>query len=390
GVRGPMNRALFPAMVVVAAHLTACTGRAVSETATLPPGSSSPPGSAEENTLIGGEEALRYARRVAPMLVGRTLQPGELERLTVGGGDALVPTLEAWIREPGFAEAARTLISTKLKASGKRGELDLDLPGNLAAELARSGRPYAEILTAPACVDAGGQEIACDTGAPYAAGVLGTRAFLANNAGRFNLKRARTVMNTFACLEYPMDPSIQPPLAREVLIPLFQQDQVPQGDGSGAFGNGFACYACHSQFGAHAQPFVKFDADGVWTEDATGQQDPDGEPGRSLGKLFTSHMLQAGAAQSEASQVFGRRVGNLAEAARSIAESDRFLPCAVRTLLGFGFSLPESIANGLPDAAVNEIVAAARAREPHPSLGALAVEAFSHPAVVRSLRTSDE
>src|SRR5262249_31946514 len=149
--------------------------------------------------------------------------------------------------------------------------------------------------------------IACDTGAPYAAGVLATRAFLANNAGRFNLKRARTWMRTFACLDYPMPDALQPRLARDVLIPLFQQDHDEK-DNVGSFGNGAACYTCHGQFGAHAQLFVKYDASGLWRANADGQQLPGGEQGRSANNLFTSHLSSPAAAASEASMVFGQPV----------------------------------------------------------------------------------
>lgn len=331
---------------------------------------------------VSGPEAATYARRLVTSIAGRTLTPDELGALERGGA-ALRPMIEAWLGEAGFAETAKSYVSLKLKASGQRDGVDLDLPGNLAAYLVRNRRPHRELLTADFCVDGKGGKIACDTGAPYAAGVLGTRAFLANNASRFNLKRARTTMQTFACLDYPMPQTVQPSLPRDVLIPLFQTDKPPDGT-AGAFGNGHACYACHSQFGAHAQLFVRFDEAGKWHADATGAQDPQGEPGRSTGALFTSHMLRAEEASSEASQVFGKRVANLPEAARVMADHPRFLSCSTRSLLGFAFGLPDSALVDIPDEVIDDVVAAARRAEPEPTLARLALEAFTHPAVIRS------
>ena len=375
--------------LALASALSACSG--APHTPEAGPAPSQAPAAAplsleERRASISGEEAAAYARRLAPMLVSRTLAADELSALEATGGAGLPLLLAQWVEEPGFEDAARMWISLKLKASGKRGDIDLDLPGNLAAYLVREELPYSEILKADYCVDASGAKRACDTGAPYAAGVLATRAFLSNNAGRFNLKRARTTMTTFACNDYPMEQALQPSLARDVLIPLFQQDKVETSDGSGAFGNGFACYSCHSQFGAHAQVFVKFDKEGRFVEDASGQQDPTGEPGASVSGLFTSHMIDPARARREDSQVFGRPVVNLSEAARSIAESERFLPCAVRSLVGFGFSVADSVTNSIDPAIVSEVVDGARAAAPDPTLRQLAIHAFSHPAIVRSMR----
>lgn len=324
-----------------------------------------------------------YLRRLAPMLVGRSLRTTEVDQLQQNPGAALPVILDAWTREEGFVLMAREWVSTKLKASGKRGDLNLELPGNLAAYLARNRLPHSQILTADFCVDDAGNKAACDSGAPFAAGVLTTRAFLSNNASRFNLKRARTVLRTFGCKDYPLDVTQQPPLARAVLIPLFQQDKA-EGSTSGTFGNGFACYTCHSQFGAHAQPFVKFNQDGRWIENATGRQLEGGEQGRSVDGLFTSHMIDPEASRLEVSQVFGKPVQNLAGMAEAYVDSSGFWTCSVGGLLGFAFGLAESTVFTLPNDVLDDVVAAAKAKEPKPSLAALAVEAFSHPAVVRS------
>ncbi len=324
-----------------------------------------------------------YARRLAPMLAGRSLSAEEASRLAAGGA-ALPALIESWTAEPGFAAMARDWVSTTLKTSGKRGDMNLDLPGNLAAHLVASRRPHAELLTADYCVNDAGGRISCDTGAPFAAGVLATRAFLAGNASRFNLKRARTVLRTFGCKDYPLPAAEQPPLARDTLIPLFQRDLA---EGANNFGNGTGCYTCHSQFGAHAQPFVRFDTEGRWIAAATGLQGAAVEQGRSSATLFTSHLAAPDAARSEASQIFGRPVDNLAGMARAYADSPGFLSCSTAALMGYAFGLPESVVFALPPDVLAEVVADARAREPQPTLAALAVQAFSHPAVVRSFDT---
>ncbi len=332
---------------------------------------------------LTGPQVELYLRRLAPMAVGRSLRADEIALVTQQGGAALPALIEAWTREEGFVLMAREWISTKLKASGKRGDLNFELPGNLAAHLARNRLPHSELLTASYCIDDSGAKGPCDTGAPYAAGVLTTRAFLANNASRFNLKRARTALRTFGCKDYPMPVAEQPPLARAVLIPLFQQDKV-EGTASGTFGNGFACYTCHSQFGAHAQPYVKFDQDGRWVEGATGRQLEGGEQGRSTGGLFTSHLIDPETSRLERSQIFGSPVENLAGLAEAYAQSPAFWSCSVGGLLGFAFGLPESTVFSLPNDILDDVVSAAKAKEPRPSLALLAIEAFSHPAVVRS------
>ena len=112
------------------------------------------------------------------------------------------------------------------------------------------------------------------------------------------------VVKTFACSDYPMDNTLQPPMPRESLIPLFQVDRATD-TSAGTFGNGFACYTCHSQFSAHAQVFVKFDDQGRYQAGATGLQDMAAEQGRSTNGLFTSHFTGAAAASELTSMPIG-------------------------------------------------------------------------------------
>ena len=80
-------------------------------------------------------------------------------------------------------------------------------------------------------------------------------------------------MRAFACRTYPMERDLQPPLEADLLIPMFRAETPEEqtvAEATNGFGNGFGCYSCHSQFGAHAQLFVKFDTSGVWHADADG------------------------------------------------------------------------------------------------------------------------
>lgn len=340
---------------------------------------------ADARAAVPKDKALAFAKAIAPMLVGRTLTLAEHTAIDEGGATALRTTLEAWVDSPAFADTARDWLSVKLKASGKKDALDATLPGNLISYLVKNKRPHAEVLTAETCRDAAGEAIACDTGAPFTAGVLTTRAYLQYTASRFNLKRARTTLLTFACSDYPLSQDLQPSLERARLIALFQNDKPPDGT-SGAFGNGHACYTCHSQFGAHAQPFVKFDSTGRWRAEATGQQLEGGEQGRAADGLFASHLNDPAAAANEQSQYFGKPVKNLAEMAKVLSEHPLFLGCTVRSTAAYVLALSESEANALPAEVVKEVVAEAVQREPKPTLARLVVETFSHPSLIVAQR----
>ena len=264
----------------------------------LPPVEQAPTGPRQpaEVFVLTAPQATTYLARLAPMLAGRVLNDEELARIAQDPTTSVRAVVDAWTKDSYFQHAARDMISQKLLVSGERDGIDFDLPGNLAAYIAANNLPYSTILTADYCVDAFGNKGACDTGAPFAAGVLGTRAYLASRAGRFNLTRASTMMLAFACSRYPMDTEMQPRVEREQLIKMFQveslADQTDDRARSG-FGNGEQCYTCHGQFAVHAQVFVRFDESGLWQAAATGQQDtgPDAELGRSLNGLMASHLV---------------------------------------------------------------------------------------------------
>ena len=340
------------------------------------------------------DDARDYLATIAPMVVGRLLSADEDNLIYHFGADAIVPIVEAWISEPAFAETARAMLQVKLAASGSKDGIDFELPGNLAAHLARNDRPYSELLTAPYCVDPAGAQVPCDTGAPYAAGVLTTRAYLIANASRFNLRRARRMMFIFTCKTYPMDPLLQPPIAKTSLIPMFramtkEEQTVPEA--ANGFGNGSACYSCHSQFSAHAQLYVRFSQDGLWHADATGLQNPDDELGRSINGLYTSHFVSPVAAPLEVSQMLGQPVDTLVDAARVLSEHPSFHPCAARNVLEYSFGMSESEAVNIDPALLDELAALAHARDLRlrpeatggPTFGDLFVVALTHPRVLQ-------
>lgn len=343
------------------------------------------PGSPADPTPLDIEEVRFYLTRIAPHLVARSLNYDENKLIDTAGEEALLPILDGWTAEPGFGEAVRFMVSDMLAASGQKDGVDFDLPGNLAAEVANEDLPWSTLLTADYCVDAGGSHIACDTGAPYESGVLATRAYLMSNKGRFNLGRAKRMLETFACRIYPMEHEIQIPLEKPVLIPMFraetpEEQTVPEAEGG--FGNGSACYGCHSQFGAHAQLFVRFDENGLWQAAANGLQDPEGELGRSTNGLYTSHMHDPVAAMSEASQMFGEPVANLREAAEVMSESPLFQGCTVKNLVGRVFDLPSGVSPAIEDDLVAELAMRATADRADPPIRHYVMEVFTDRRVI--------
>jgi hypothetical protein len=333
---------------------------------------------------ISTDSVRAYLRQLAPYLVSRELQVAELQAIEAERFRAITPILTAWTKEEAFARAARRMVSQKLYVSGTRDDIDFDLPGNLAEHIVREDLPVSTLLTADYCVDLEGKKRECDTGAPFTAGVLATRAYLVSRTSRFNLTRAGTMLGAFACQGYPMPADLQPRIPAEKLIRMFESDTETDEEGNPkqTFGNGAACYACHGQFGPHAQLFVRFDSSGVYRPDATGLQDPQGELGRSVDGLYTSHLKEPDEAKEEKSQVFGRAVENLRDAAKVLAESPTFVPCQVRNLLEYALRVGTTV----PVAAdvLAEIATSASANG-DPTFATLVIETFGHPRIVHAV-----
>jgi hypothetical protein len=334
------------------------------------------------------DDALLVLQVALPPLVGRTPLPAEQQRVRDEGAGALVGILEEALAEPAFAESARTLIERKLSVSGERDGIDFGLPGNLAAHIARDALPWSTILTADSCYDASGANIACDSGAPYTAGVLTTRGYLKSRAGRFNLTRASTLMRAFACTGYPQNEELEPLLPKDKLIPLFRAESVEEATetdarAAGGFGNGEGCYYCHGQFAKHAQLFVKFDVDGVYRAEATGAQAEPGELGRSVDGLMTSHFVDPTERALERSFMFGQPVDTLVEAALAFVANPVFATCSVRNVMEHALLVDPAV--DVDHRLLARIADAARGRATDPSLPDLVIATLTDPLVIDSV-----
>jgi hypothetical protein len=341
---------------------------------------------------FSSDDALRYLNKLAPLLVERFVTEGEAQPLRAYRGAAIPDVLRTLARDPKLERAAARLVEKLLSASGERDGIDFSLPGNLAAHLVREQRPWNELLTSSTCYDRSGRAIPCDTGAPFSAGVLTTRAFLAGRASRFNLTRSSTLLNAFACYTYPLPDDVQPRIEKTRLIPMFQAmtpEEQSDARAASGFGNGHGCYQCHGQFSLHAQLFVKFDRVGKYQADATGLQDPEGELGNSFGILMASHLSAPNDAASEYSDIFGQPVANLAEAGAVVARSPAFVPCAARKLLDA--VIGTDAATTMDPLLLTTIAAAAkqRARQGEPTFADIVVATFSEPVVVQSVLEGD-
>lgn len=326
------------------------------------------------------EQTLAVARFVAPVLVERGLTADEVATLS-SDPTRFSEVVRAWGEEPALARSARRLVERALAVSGgERDGIDYGLPGRIVERVVQDGEPWGSILTRDRCVAADGTDTDCDSGAPYAAGVLTTRAFLSVRSGRFNLTRAGTITHAFLCNDYPLPESMEPRIERETLLPMFRaltaEEQTDPEAASSGIANGFHCYACHGQFGAHAQLFVRFDAAGHWREDATGLQNPDAMPGESFGGLMTSHLVEELAA-NESSQMLGREVAHLGEAAQAVAEHPEFVRCAVEKLVEH--AVP---ASDVDHRFTRDVVATLGEA---PTFVDLVVATITHPRLVRSL-----
>ncbi|MGE0526220.1 MAG: hypothetical protein AB7G93_02470 [Bdellovibrionales bacterium] len=328
-----------------------------------------------------------YLSNLSSTVVGRPLSQAELSLIQGKRQEAISEIVNTWMDDAYLADSARLMTNINLSASGTADGVNYNLPGNLAKYIVKNRLPYSQILKADYCVADDLNKTACDTGAPYVAGVLTTRAYMKKNVGRFNLRRAGKLLKEFACREYPMETTIQRPLDASRLIPMFQ---VLEGSKDMSFGNGQACYSCHSQFGAHAQLFVKFDTLGKYVPEATGIQASGVEKGLSTGNLYASHLQNPVEAASESSQMFSREVRNLKEAADVLAESPLFLECAIRKVLKHFLRLDASDAERIGIGLIQEIATQIRSEEPDPTFQTIVNKSLIHPLVIESVLKQGE
>jgi len=339
------------------------------------------------------EQTLAYMRYLGPALLGRVLTDVEEVEINAKAHGAVKPLLESWVSEAGFPEAIRGMMEIRLSTNGVRGTTDYNLAGYLIRHVVTNKMPWSTILTSSTCYDAADQAVPCDTGAPFTAGVLTTRGFLAGNESRFNLNRARSALLTFMCRDYPHEIELQPPIDRPRLKLMFRAANAEEqmvAEVAGGFGNGLACFSCHSQFSNHAQPFVKFDGGGNYVASATGVQAPaPSQLGEAEGGhgLMASHLENPAESASEKAQWFGVEVDNLAGGAAVMAKHDKFRECAVQQLLDMGVGLDLGFPTGqnglfVVPGFLTEIASSVSAKNPDPTIQELAVAAFSDVRVV--------
>lgn len=338
---------------------------------------------------FSSSDILRYASEIAPLVAGRPLSLAEREKITKDGYQAFDPILKAWTQSPFFPRLARQMVVEFTRAGGKSESFDPELPGNLAEFLAREKRPYSELITANSCYDKTLTPIACDTGAPYTAGLLTTRSYLKAHVGRFNLSRAIGLMEDFICKGYPMPDDFQPREALESLIPLFARTSDVPETAPNSLGFGRAnCYNCHGQFSAHTQFFVKFDGSGLYHPDADGQQNVSlqpGESGTSQQNLFTSHFKDPNRSKLESSQIFGKPAANLREAAAVIVTTRQFRECAIRRVSAYGARLEKSKALTIDAKKISELTDTLEQTTLDPTFADLFYIVFKHPPYISAV-----
>lgn len=396
-----MNHAKLLAIGLLSAGVSvACASEPASQLVSETPTGTKPtdtmtgtPGEVTPNQTLPVEETFKptpgqtldYMRYLGPALTGRVLSDDEEAKLATGAAEAVKPIIEQWVTEPGFADAVRAMMEIRLGTNGKRGKVDFNLAGYIVRHVVKNNLPWSQILTSTTCYDEQDMPTACDTGAPYTAGVLTTRGFLAGNEGRFNLGRARAMLLTFMCRDYPMEDTIQPYIDKPKLKLMFRASNAEEqqvAEVAGGFGNGLQCFMCHGQFSNHAQPFVKFDKSGTWLADATGLQSSSGQLGEGDHDTFASHMEATTDAGSESAQWFGSPVANLAEGAAVMAKNPKFRECAVQQLLDLGVGVDPSFDTKIKGLVVmpkflEEIAKSVSDQSPDPTIQQLAIATYT-------------
>jgi hypothetical protein len=331
------------------------------------------------------QQALDYMRYIGPSLIGRVLNDEEETKLHAGAGEAVKPIIETWVNDDGFVEAVKSMLEIRLGSNGKRGTVDFNLPGYIVRHVVKNNLPWSKVITSDTCYDGADKAIPCDTGAPYTAGVLTTRGFLAGNEGRFNLGRARAMLLTFMCRDYPAEPELQPYIEKTRLKLMFRasnKEEQMVAEVAGGFGNGLACFSCHGQFSNHSQPFVKFDKSGTWISDANGAQSMTGQLGESDRNLMASHFDVPAEAALEKAQWFNAEIANLAEGAAVMSKNPAFQACAVQQLIDLGVGLDLGFDTKVKGLAVMgdflaEIAESVAAASPDPTIQELAIATYS-------------
>ncbi|MES3038866.1 MAG: hypothetical protein V4736_13235 [Bdellovibrionota bacterium] len=329
------------------------------------------------------EKALSYLSYMSSQIVGRPLNSSEINLLKGQGPAAFDQIITTWTSDAAFTIRVQKYVENLVRANGETAGTNYNLPGWLGKALAANRRPYKELLTSTTCYSQAGQAIPCDTNAPFTAGVLTTKAYLSIYKGAYNISRAGKIIREYLCTDYPLSDAEEPRLEITDMIPQFATTA-----GKITFGNGNNCYMCHSQFGLHAQLFVKFDLNGVYQPGATGVQAIGATDGFSANSTLTSHLIDPNRASNEQTRILGQSVSNLAEAARVVTESPRFLPCAAKNMMRYFLRLSDPNLASVKPEVFTQIVTAAKVKNPEPGFAELIHAILIDPSVYGSFKKS--
>ena len=333
--------------------------------------------------VVDADQAVSYLSIFSSQIVHRPLTAAEVTQVRNSGAAVFQQILDKWFLEAEFLNSSQIYIENLLRTSGVTATADYNLPGYLGRDVARKNRPYSDLITANSCVNSAGQNISCDTAAPFVAGVLTTKAYLTTAKGAYNISRAGKLMDKFLCTTYPLADVEEPKLRQEELIGQFATQ-----NGTITFGNGNNCYSCHSQFGLHAQFFVKFDLNGNYIPNATGIQNTLATDGFSNNGLATSHLKDPARSGLENSHILGKNAANLADAATIIVQSSRFLPCAVKSMMQYYMRLTSQNIETIKPDLYSEIARQAKLKQAAPSISHLLSSIITDPSVYNSFKKS--
>lgn len=325
------------------------------------------------------ELMISYLSSFSHQIVHRPLTAQEISLVRAQGVNSFATIVQGWFADPRFMDSAQFYVENLIRTSGQTSTVNMDVPGYLGRDMARRQRPYSDLVAAPTCVNRNGQTMACDSGAPFSAGVLTTKAYLVTKVGPYNIARAGKMISQFLCTTYPLPDTDEPRIALPDLI-----NQFATVNGAITFGNGNNCYSCHSQFGHHAQFFVKFDLSGNYQMSASGVQNPNATDGFSTNNLLTSHFRNPQRAAMESSQMLGQPAANLADAGRVLAQNRRFLPCAVKNLMTYYMRLQPSVVTTIKPDLYIQIADRAKILNANPSFSHLLTAIITNQAVFDS------
>ena len=339
----------------------------------------------------------QYLNHLAGKIMQRPLTVNEKNVIAKKGSEAIAEVIKSWTDSEQFLFSIADYTQKLVLAGGDdpdRAAIDFDLPAKLAVKLQQNQESYKLILTYDSC----GQKnpyIPCDSSSKVGAGILTTRSFLTAHQGPYNLARAGRLVNAFACTTYPIkyksfDISGHFSMVNESRSPVNQLIDIFADRSGRGFGNGTACYACHGQFGKHAQLFINYDFEGMFHLFPAGLQNPSATPGHSDNGLFTSHYKTPVQAASSHSQFFGESVDTLNAAMEVLTANPAFWECAVKNIIGYYLRLPDANLREINPWLFEAIANRHRFSELQPDFATLVEKTLSDPELLKNFFKGDQ